>query len=88
MHVGVGVWVITCVAIAAVFVFDFVNNARSPHEPTFRESAQWSAFYVVLAVVFGLLVWWHWGPESGVEFFAGISSPRRRSRWTTCSCSP
>lgn len=79
MTVSVGVWVITCVAIAAVFAFDFVNNARSPHEPTFRESVRWSMFYVVLAVLFGLLVWWHWGAESGIEFFAGVITEKALS---------
>ena len=63
MGVTTTVWVITCVVILGLFVFDFFAHVRVPHEPTFRESATWSAVYIMLAVVFGLVIWWRWGGE-------------------------
>lgn len=79
MNVSTTIWVVTCLGILAVFVFDFFSHVRVPHEPTLRESANWSAFYVALAVAFGLLVWWRWGAEFGVEYFAGFITEKALS---------
>ena len=79
MGVSVAVWVITCVVILGLFVFDFFAHVRVPHEPTFRESALWSAVYVSLAVLFGAFVWWHWGGEYGGEYFAGYVTEKALS---------
>lgn len=79
MGVTTAVWIVTCLAILAIFVFDFFSHARVPHEPTLRESATWSAFYIALAVAFGLLVWWHWGIEFSVEYFAGYITEKALS---------
>lgn len=46
MHVSPLVWVITCVVILGLFVFDFFAHVRTPHAPTFRESAFWSSVYI------------------------------------------
>jgi tellurite resistance protein TerC len=45
--------------------------ARVPHAPTFRESALWSAFYISVALVFGLFVLWVWGGNYAGEYYAG-----------------
>lgn len=79
MGVSTAVWVITCVVLLGLFVFDFFANARVAHEPTFRESATWSAVYIGLAVIFGLFVWWHWGGEYGGEYFAGYVTEKALS---------
>lgn len=79
MGVSTAVWVITAAVILGLFVFDFFAHVRVPHEPTFRESAFWSAVYVGLAVLFGLLVWWHWGSEYGGEYFAGYVTEKALS---------
>jgi len=44
---------------------------RRPHEPTFRESARWTAFYVGLALAFGVSMWWWRGETASKEFLAG-----------------
>ena len=59
--VSIQIWVLTCVVILGLFVFDFFAHVRVPHEPTFRESALWSTVYIVIAIVFGLVIWWQWG---------------------------
>ena len=63
MDVSPWVWAITVVVIVGMIVFDFVGHVRTRHAPTLRESAIWSAAYVGIAVVFGLLVAWHYGGE-------------------------
>jgi tellurite resistance protein TerC len=65
--------------IVAMLVFDFVGHVRKPHAPTLRESAVWSAVYVGIAVVFGLLVLWFAGPEFGGEYFAGYLTEKSLS---------
>lgn len=79
MGVSTAVWVITCVVILGLFVFDFFAHVRVPHDPTFRESASWSAVYVGLAVLFGFFIWWQWGGQYGGEYFAGYVTEKALS---------
>jgi tellurite resistance protein TerC len=79
MTVSMMVWVVTCVVILGLFVFDFYAHVRVPHEPTFRESAIWSSVYIGLAVVFGFVVWWLWGGSYAGEYFAGYVTEKALS---------
>ncbi|TGD86320.1 TerC family protein [Mycolicibacterium sp. CH28] len=79
MTVSVLVWVVTCAVILGLFVFDFFAHVRVPHEPTFRESAIWSAVYIGLAVAFGFVVWWLWGGQFAGEYFAGYVTEKALS---------
>jgi tellurite resistance protein TerC len=79
MDVPFWVWALTIVAIVGMLVFDFVGHVRTPHAPTLRESAVWSAVYVGIAVVFGLLVLWFWGAQYGGEYFAGFITEKSLS---------
>lgn len=79
MHVSPLVWIVTCVVILGLFVFDFFAHVRTPHAPTFRESAFWSAVYIGLAVVFGLFVMANWGTTFGGEYFAGYVTEKALS---------
>ena len=79
MGVSLAGWVITCALILGLFVFDFYAHVRVPHEPTFRESASWSAVYIAFAMVFGVFVWWYWGGEYGGEYFAGYVTEKALS---------
>jgi tellurite resistance protein TerC len=79
MDVPFWVWAITIAAILAMIVFDFVGHVRTPHAPTLRESATWSAVYVGIAVLFGLGVLWFAGPEYGGEYFAGYITEKSLS---------
>ncbi|MFC9692789.1 TerC family protein [Kribbella sp. NPDC056951] len=71
MHVADYVWYITVGLLLALLAFDVFVIGRRPHEPTTRESAIAIAFYVGLAVVFGLGVWVFSGGQYAGEFFAG-----------------
>ncbi|WP_068151838.1 TerC family protein [Rhodococcoides corynebacterioides] len=79
MNVSTTVWIVTCVVILGLFVFDFFAHVRTPHEPTFKESATWSAVYIALAVVFGFIVFWQYGSTYGGEYFAGYITEKALS---------
>lgn len=79
MTVSPLVWIVTCVVILGLFVFDFFAHVRTPHEPTFRESAVWSTVYIALAIAFGFFVIWQWGGTFGGEYYAGYVTEKALS---------
>ena len=79
MDVPFWIWALTIVAILAMLAVDLVGHVRTPHAPSLREAATWSAVYVGIAVVFGLLVLWFAGPEYGGEYFAGYVTEKSLS---------
>ncbi len=71
LSLPVEVWALTLLLIAGLFTLDFVVGARNPHHVGFREATAWSAFYISVAIAFGL-VFGRWaGPPYGAEYFAG-----------------
>src|SRR5215218_3767221 len=79
MDVPVWVWAVTVAAIVGMLLFDFLGHVRTPHAPTLRESATWSAVYVGIAVVFGLLIFWFYGADFGGQYFAGYITEKSLS---------
>ncbi|WP_394281794.1 TerC family protein [Corynebacterium sp.] len=79
MSVPLWVWVVTLVVIAGFFVFDFYSHVRVPHEPTLKESGFWTLFYVGLALVFGLVVWFGWDAEHGLQYYTGYVTEKALS---------
>ena len=79
MDVSFWVWALTVGAIVGMLVFDFYGHVRKPHAPTLRESATWSAIYVGIAVLFGLLILWFYGGTYGGEYFAGYITEKSLS---------
>ncbi|WP_185984926.1 TerC family protein [Aureimonas mangrovi] len=73
------VWLATIGGIAALFIFDFFTHVRKPHEPSFKEAAIWSTFYITLALLFGWGVWHFWDRTHGVEYFAGFITEKSLS---------
>ncbi|MFD2236743.1 TerC/Alx family metal homeostasis membrane protein [Aureimonas populi] len=73
------VWLSTIGGIAAIFVFDFMTHVRHAHTPTFKESAFWSVFYITLALLFGVGVWYFWDRTHGIEYFAGFITEKSLS---------
>ena len=70
------VWAITIVVTVGVLLVDLLVIARRPHEPTMAEVSRHLAFFVGLAIVFGvaLLIFaqpHELSPNPGAEFFAG-----------------
>lgn len=79
MDVSLATWLITFAVIAGFFVFDFFAHVRVPHEPTLKESGFWSAFYVGLALLFGVVVTFVWGSQYGGEYYAGFVTEKALS---------
>ena len=67
MSVPLWVWGVTAALVVAIIVFDFYSHVRTPHEPTFRESARWSIFYIALPLL---------GPYSNNRIIRYFTPPR------------
>jgi tellurite resistance protein TerC len=65
------VWIVSLVVVVAVLAVDLLVIGRRPHVPSTRECALWVAFYVSLAIIFGIGVGLVWGTSYAGEFFAG-----------------
>src|SRR3954465_1554430 len=79
MDVATWVWALTIAAIVGMLLLTSVGHVRTPHAPTRPEAAVWSAVYVGIAVVFGLLIWWFYGRGYGGEYFAGYITEKSLS---------
>ena len=79
MDVPFWVWALTVVVILGMLVFDFVGHVRTPHAPTLRESAIWSAVYVGIAVRLRAARPVVIGAEFGGEYFAGYIAEKSLS---------
>ncbi|GGO84313.1 integral membrane protein TerC (tellurium resistance) [Nocardioides phosphati] len=70
------VWLVTLLVTLGIIVVDILVIGRRPHEPSLREASRHLAFYVGLAVAFGVGLWVFaephaLSPSPGPEFFAG-----------------
>ena len=79
MHVPLYVWAITIVIVLGFIAFDFYAHVRTPHEPSLKEAGGWTAFYVVLALLFGGFIWLFWDHERGIEFLSGYVTEKALS---------
>ncbi|EPD69862.1 TerC family integral membrane protein [Corynebacterium pyruviciproducens ATCC BAA-1742] len=71
MEVHLVTWIITIVVLLGFIVFDFYSHVKSPHEPTMKEAGGWMAFYMSLAGLFTIFLWFNWTHEHALEFFNG-----------------
>ena len=79
MNITPLVWIITIAVTIAFFVYEFFAHVRKPHEPTIGESTRWSAFYIGLALLFGVGVGVVSGWKYGGEYFAGYLTEKALS---------
>ena len=71
MDVQPWVWFLTVGVLIAVLAFDVFIIGRRPHEPSMRECSYAIAFFCILALLFGLGVWYFSGPTYAGEFLGG-----------------
>ncbi len=71
MHVYPWEWAVLGLAVLALIAFDLLGHVRKAHEPTIGEAARWTAVYVSLAAVFGIILYFRHSGEFAAEFFAG-----------------
>lgn len=79
MGVPLWIWLLTGAVIAGFFIFDFYSHVKTPHEPTLKESGTWTAFYVAIALLFGLLVWGLWDQEHAMQYYTGYVTEKALS---------
>ncbi|WP_053203139.1 TerC family protein [Jiangella muralis] len=61
----------TLVVLVLLLIADLLIVTRRPHAPSMREASLWVAFYVGLAVVFGIVLGFVGHGQASGEFFAG-----------------
>ena len=71
MDVPGWVWAVSITLLVGLLAVDVLVIGRRPHEPSMRECAIAIAFYVGLAVLFGLGILATAGPRYAGEFYAG-----------------
>ena len=64
-------WVLTIAAIMGLLMLDVVVGRRRSGAVSLREALAWSAFYVTVAIAFGLLLGALAGWDLGAQYFAG-----------------
>lgn len=79
MQVTPLIWFITIAVTILFFVYEFFAHVRKPHEPSIAESARWSAFYIGLALLFGVGIGMVSGWTFGGEYFAGYLTEKALS---------
>jgi tellurite resistance protein TerC len=67
------VWfeIATFVGLTVLLLADLALVARRPHEPSMKEASLWVAFYVGLALLFGLVILAVTNGQFATEFYAG-----------------
>ena len=79
MTVSPLIWGVTIAVILGLLAFDYFFHIRKAHIPTLKEAAVWSAIYVGLAIIFGVLVLVFGGTTAGTEYFAGYITEKALS---------
>jgi len=79
MSVSPLVWGTTVAIILALLAFDYFFHIRKAHVPQLKEAALWSAVYVGIAVLFGIVVLVFGGTTAGSEYFAGYITEKALS---------
>jgi tellurite resistance protein TerC len=59
--------------VGALLAFDLGVLHKQDKEIGVAESLRLSAFYIVVAILFGAWLWWSMGPTSGIEYFTGYA---------------
>lgn len=64
-----GLWAVFMTVVAVLLVFDLGVLNRKDHEIGVLESLQLTGLYIVIALLFGVGVWWHLGADNGMDYF-------------------
>ncbi len=71
MQVPLWIWMVSIVVVIALLSLSFFTHVRKAHEPSLKEAGAWTAFFVTLAIIFGIGMTIAWGGVHGFQFFAG-----------------
>ncbi len=65
------VWITFIAVVTILLVLDLGVLNRRAHVLSQREALSWSAGIVILALLFGVFLWWQTGRQTALEYFAG-----------------
>jgi len=71
MNVPTWGWFLTIGLMAVFLAVDVFVIARRPHVPSMAEAGRHLAFFIGMALLFGVFIWWQWGGQYAGEFYAG-----------------
>jgi tellurite resistance protein TerC len=66
-----GLWLAFLGGVLVLLFIDLKVSSRETHASRFKEALGWSVFWIFLSLGFGAFVWFRFGGEQGLEFFAG-----------------
>ncbi len=69
---AVWLWLMFMGIVVFLLIFDLGVLNRKDHEIGMAESLWLSGFYIAIALIFGVWVWWYMGAKSGMDFFTGF----------------
>ncbi len=70
MVVELWVWIALLAIVLVMLAVDLFMH-RDAHVISVKEAAVWSLVWVGVATIVGALVWWYFGTEFGMQYFAG-----------------
>jgi tellurite resistance protein TerC len=65
-------WAVFLLIVFALLAFDLGVLHKTDHEIGVKESLWLSAFYIAIALLFGLGVWWWRGPDDALLYYTGF----------------
>jgi len=71
LNVAPWVWMLTLGVTVVLLLIDVLIIGRRPHVPSMAESVRHLAFFVTLAILFGLGIWYFSGADFAAQYFAG-----------------
>ncbi|MFJ3857702.1 TerC/Alx family metal homeostasis membrane protein [Streptomyces sp. NPDC090085] len=78
MEVSWALWVATILGLSLLIGADFFIG-RKPHDVSIKEAGIWTVVWIVLAVLFGIGLWFYGTPQASQEFFAGFITEKSLS---------
>lgn len=70
MDVPLWAWALLLTGVLAMLAVDLVMH-RSAHVISLREAGIWSALWVAIGLAVGGVIWWAYGSEFGLQYYAG-----------------
>jgi tellurite resistance protein TerC len=71
MNVPLWVWILTLAVTGVLLLIDVWIIGRRPHVPSMGEAGRLLAFFITLAILFGVGVWYFSGADFAAQYFAG-----------------
>lgn len=70
MNISLWVWGALIAALLVMLLVDILMH-RDAHEIRLREAAIWSIIWVAIGIAAGGVIWWGYGAEYGLQYYAG-----------------